>query len=556
MSIVFAFWFLISSAGGAFPGASGASVLCDLCQIFVLLGLNHIRSNPNSEPGDVCLHQAISWASFRNLSASWPDAARESCLGFWSAEDGFPSQTLSAASFARLAFVEVRERLCLKALVCNAHTVWPPAIEKLWRERAGIESDEAEPVAVAVRANEVPGPDDGWLSSARPGAEGSKPVHTAQPPLPSGSLPESGLTTCALPAGPPGDPLNPKCPLPYVDDYADLAHVRVEVVVFSGRGSRLRILLPYLRRDFRSHGGVIDRFIFALIRPDDSALELIDRMRSFYGAAVEVRDYTELSWDQPHDRVPQLYQLLNESGVVYVKIDDDIVYLEQHAIAELVREKLRHRCLFVSANIVNHAILSAVHQERGAHRAFEPASGFDVESSSRAPWVHAGDVNFSPSYIFERHPMSSCVLKRWDCAVVVHESFLDRLREGSLCVYDFGWLDFNRAGFREHSYIHLSPWAGRTWSSTGARWSINLFVFRADDLDGVDWTRVYGPGDDEEEFGGGHGERSGGHACALGRSLAVHFSYNTQDERLLRHTNLLERYEAVVAIGSAAKFLL
>ena len=32
------------------------------------------------------------------------------------------------------------------------------------------------------------------------------------------------------------------------------------------------------------------------------------------------------------------------------KVDDDVVYIAEHAIAELVRERLRQRCLFVSAN--------------------------------------------------------------------------------------------------------------------------------------------------------------------------------------------------------------
>ena len=32
------------------------------------------------------------------------------------------------------------------------------------------------------------------------------------------------------------------------------------------------------------------------------------------------------------------------------QVDDDIVFLARHAIAELVREKLRRRCMFVSAN--------------------------------------------------------------------------------------------------------------------------------------------------------------------------------------------------------------
>ncbi|CAE8672261.1 unnamed protein product [Polarella glacialis] len=149
--------------------------------------------------------------------------------------------------------------------------------------------------------------------------------------------------------------------------------------------------------------------------------------------------------------------------------------------------------------------------------------------------------------------MGSCVLRRWDCAAIAHESFLDREKDGSLCAFDFGWLDFNRAGFREHTYVHLSPWVGHTWEAKGARWSINLFAFRAADMRGVDWSRVYGPGDDEEEFGGAHGERRGGHACALGRSLAVHFSYNTQEARLLRHTDLLDRYTALAASGDTTR---
>ena len=63
------------------------------------------------------------------------------------------------------------------------------------------------------------------------------------------------------------------------------------------------------------------------------------------------------------------------------KVDDDVVYIAEHAIAELVRERLRKRCLLVSANawnslegggsgfqsqilnagaqVVNHAIMSA-----------------------------------------------------------------------------------------------------------------------------------------------------------------------------------------------------
>ncbi|CAE7208167.1 unnamed protein product [Symbiodinium necroappetens] len=365
------------------------------------------------------------------------------------------------------------------------------------------------------------------------------------------------------------DPLARRCPGDAPDAYEDLADVRVVAVVFTGRGSRMRALLPYLRRDLRAHQGILDRIIFALVRPDSWALKLVEQMQSLYAhspSCIEIRDYTEASWsdfrqDSPANsrhRIPVLYRSLNETNTVYVKVDDDIVFLARHAIAELVREKLRRRCMFVSANVVNHAILSSVHQEHGAHRGFEPEH-LDADTgkqSSSSAWIRVADVNMDASYVFERHPMGSCVFKRWDCAALVHESFLDRELDGTLCAFDFGWFDFHRAGFREHQYVHFSPWSGQTWHASGARWSINLFALEASDLLGVDWSRVHGPGDDEEEFGGNHAERTGGHACAVGRSLAVHFSYAPQEERLLSQTDLLHRYVELARTGSAAEFFL
>ena len=60
-----------------------------------------------------------------------------------------------------------------------------------------------------------------------------------------------------------------------------------------------------------------------------------------------------------------------------------------------------------------------------------------------------------------------------------------------------------------------------------------------------DWSRVHGPGDDEEEFGSNHAERRGQHACALGRSIAVHFSYSTSLADLLPIPELRPAYVAI-----------
>merc|ERR1712066_111691 len=74
-------------------------------------------------------------------------------------------------------------------------------------------------------------------------------------------------------------------------------------------------------------------------------------------------------------RLAKIYSACTEPNTIYVKIDDDIVYISDAAIPSLVREKQRRRCSFVSANVVNHAILSAVHEEIGALRNFLPPAG-------------------------------------------------------------------------------------------------------------------------------------------------------------------------------------
>lgn len=38
----------------------------------------------------------------------------------------------------------------------------------------------------------------------------------------------------------------------------------------------------------------------------------------------------------------------------YIKLDDDIMYIGQHAFEAMLYEKLQGRFMFVSANVVNH----------------------------------------------------------------------------------------------------------------------------------------------------------------------------------------------------------
>ena len=560
-------------AAGLLIQCSFGSIICESCRYCA--GLLHESLTEITE-GQSNVEALISTALTKTStvpplpSLELTEAQRkDKCQRYFSADRYILRRFLAKDSTAsQLDRSKVAEELCLQRLRCTAgdfqadrvSEASPSAAEspKVLPPRTTYEDLLATHSKVAGTRPKSQTAPQTEMSEAKVASGSSKPsdVPSSQkeicndPVDASLEIRDDILQEIRTETGLPDDPLNPTCKSTK-DSYEDLSSTRVVLVLFTGRRDRLRILMRYLRRDLRSAGGVVDKVIFALwqITPKDRSY-IQEQLHSPEGSAFEVRDFTEELWGPPsaqrrptENRMVALYQSLNETGTVYVKVDDDVVYVAEHAIANLVRERLRERCLLVSANVVNHAIMSAVHQERGAHRGFWPSAEQRRNPSMRLPWKKVAEINLSPEFIFERFPASRCVVERWDCAALVHESFLDRASDKTLCVFDFGWYDFNRAGYREHKYIHRSPSINKEYWSQGARWSTNFFAFKASDLSGVDWQSVYGKGDDEEEFTGPHAERRDRHSCAVGSALVVHFSYGSQEQGLMAYTNLLKRYD-------------
>lgn len=147
-----------------------------------------------------------------------------------------------------------------------------------------------------------------------------------------------------------------------------------------------------------------------------------------------------------------------------------MVYISDGALEEMVAEKLRNRFWLVSANVVNHPLLSPVHAHRGALHAFIQENNYDnlsvhdsVEwrTKKTAPVV----VPWTPEFVTERNdsiaenlhqwaplvtdppatgvqtlaqqdmrfgyePFDPCSLKSWKCATVAHYSLFQNLEEG------------------------------------------------------------------------------------------------------------------------------
>ncbi|CAE7684249.1 DEGP1 [Symbiodinium sp. KB8] len=500
------------------------------------------------------LRQTLTWRL--EAAAITNQDVVERCQRFLAADRHILVRLWKGSRGKELDLHQVLEELCVQRLRCPVEDLRGPGRPST--ERNGMPSSKPAADLEGGRPKSTPRTAYEDLLSAHQAVAGSWEASEAtchstscKADLEDVTSSKVGETGWEVPETPP-DPLNPSCPV-RKDSYKDLQAVNVVVVVFSGRRDRMRILMRYLRRDLRKHGGVVDKIVFALWQYTAKDLSYMKELVSSPDGAdgtFDIQDFSEQRWgrsridaDPISNRMVQLYKSMNETDTVYVKVDDDVVYVAEHAIAELVRERLRKRCLLVSANVVNHAIMSALHQDRGAHRGFWPTEEQQRNPVLRLPWSKKEEINTSPDFQIERFPASRCVVERWDCAALVHESFLDRSADNTLCVFDFGWHDFNRLGYREHRYIHRSPSVNKEYWTQGARWSTNFFAFRAEDLDGVNWSNVHGKGDDEEEFTGPHSERRDRHSCAVGAALVVHFSYGSQEEGLMAYTNLLKRYD-------------
>eukprot|EP00928_Gymnodinium_smaydae_P079605 TRINITY_DN63499_c0_g1_i1.p1 TRINITY_DN63499_c0_g1~~TRINITY_DN63499_c0_g1_i1.p1 ORF type:complete len:453 (+),score=87.91 TRINITY_DN63499_c0_g1_i1:101-1459(+) len=320
------------------------------------------------------------------------------------------------------------------------------------------------------------------------------------------------------------DPLNPRC-VPREDDYADLKDVRIHAIIYSGRREYLEILNPYLERDLKQNGGVLDSVHFALVKYTFEDLRYMIELKKRNPKVYFIPQIDGGGWDV-------VWRLASEKGAYYLKIDDDISYIAEGAIAELIREKRRGRFLFVSANVVNHGIMSAVHQELAALRWMQPPQ--QLLTPGGAPtneaWSYRGDVVLDPRFRVEHTFYSDCIWRRWDCAALAHEALLHRLADGSACAFDFGVFDFH-----SHGYGTMSDGLGRSID-----WNDNFFAFKHEDFSDIDWIGVMT--DDEAEMSTKHPRRRGEHAAALGRALVSHFAFSVQERGLRLNTTLLKRY--------------
>ncbi|KAH0557065.1 hypothetical protein GP486_005146 [Trichoglossum hirsutum] len=326
--------------------------------------------------------------------------------------------------------------------------------------------------------------------------------------------------------------------------------MQVVALVFFGRRDRVSILDCYLTRNLKRNGGLLDSVEFIVNTEDADDLKWLDE------AVARTPGYVKYTQRKKGDDYVVLdykraYGILKRN-TMYIKIDDDVVYISDDTIQRLVQTRLDHpEYLVISANVVNHPLVSWLHYHLGAIRPYLPELLLPEQSErNKSSWRASelpawtgpstytvqNSVDFTPPYQghrwlpltngenTDRTPISGTEYhphgpgwKVWPVAAQEHYSFLENLEKDPM----------------------MSSYRFELWDSVYDRLSINFIAFLGDDI--LDTGPM--PGDDELYLTVTLPKKLGRHVAIDGSTLVTHFSYGAQWDGL-SSTDLLMRYKA------------
>lgn len=291
---------------------------------------------------------------------------------------------------------------------------------------------------------------------------------------------------------------------------------KVHVGIFTGRWMFLRILLPYLYRELRHNGGVVDRVLFAMMQYNN---ETLSKLQGFATAANDVLNHEVFQFlylnKDPHANKETVYRrfyyhvfqrLLRNPLDVYFKLDDDIVYIHDNVFTNMLINKDSSRCFMHFGNIVSNWRCNWLHQQIG---------------------VYDHEVN-PKGLTFNYDPNADCGWKRTDCAEMTLRAFLHHYQKQQLSRYMFH---------------------GQNEIADRVRFSIQFFLLDADLLD---WEKMLEVGpigkegaENDEKWWTVYSQKADHASCIVGDGLVVHFSYYPTVKQLL-DLGLLEEFDNIV----------
>ncbi|CAF9934625.1 MAG: hypothetical protein HETSPECPRED_009296 [Heterodermia speciosa] len=313
-------------------------------------------------------------------------------------------------------------------------------------------------------------------------------------------------------------------------------------VVFYGRRSRVEILDCYLKQNLKENGGLLDEVLFVTKTTNVEDLEWLDQL------IPTSKSYKKRILPDPGINFGMTWDIF-ERGKMYLKIDDDVIFIDNTTVSELISTKRNHpEYLLVSANGINNPALSWVHYHLGAIRPYLPelvplkntslswrastlpnwkdGALFNRHERFDAPYENHRWLPLGPEYTLDGTPITTTAYDKsgpgwnnWAIAAQEHYSFLENLERGELWRYHFG-----------------------IWDYQYERLSINMIAIWGDDV--VD--NLPFPEDDEQFLTVDLPRKLGRHSVMNGHAVASHYCFNAQrvDDKGLEWTDVLARYKS------------
>jgi hypothetical protein len=264
---------------------------------------------------------------------------------------------------------------------------------------------------------------------------------------------------------------------------------RISIVIPAGRQRYMELLIPQLLRE--QGWDELQIWVNTTVRGDldylEQLLSLDQRIRLVRLPGGLVPD----GWNTIH----HFFVNCVEPDTVYIRVDDDIVYIEPGAIEGLARFRISHENPFlVFPVIINNAIITHVLQVLGR-----------IKLSKYVRAQCMDPVGWKNPQVAER----------------IHRIFLDALKDDQIARFKFP----SRLIALSRMSINCISWLGSEFAKFGG---------------------ILGSPDEEEWLSVIRPTQLGRVNAIYGGSIMAHFAFYTQRDHLDK-TDILERYRAVVS---------
>ena len=293
-----------------------------------------------------------------------------------------------------------------------------------------------------------------------------------------------------------------RVPTPKILEYEKF---RVIGVTPAGRREYLEILVPYLLR--QRH--ILEKHVFWLNTTNTEDLDYVKGLCRQYPDFFEAIDCPVTV--NGNESISAFFKTTVDHDAIYVRLDDDIVWLADDAISELVHFRLRHPEFFlIFGNIINNSICTYLHQRMGF-------LSLRVGESRPVRYECMDDEGW-------KNPQT---------AEEVHDYFLRSLADGRASQYKF------------------DKWVLAEYE----RFSINFMAFFGRDFAAFQGDVGALPGrhcarQSEEPWLTEYFPKLVGRPNAInGKALVSHFAYHSQRRYLEGETTLLSRYRQISYSG-------